>query len=208
MKVILVNGSPHERGVTHTALCAVEAGLRQYDIETEHFRLGQKPIQSCTACCTCMDGRGRCVYEDDAVNAFLERAQGADGFVFGSPVHYASASGAMTAFLDRCFFAGGMHFAGKPGAAVCALRRGGATATLDQLNKYMAQARMPVASSLYWNMLHGMSPEEAQTDEEGMQAMRVLGENLGHMLRCFEAGAKAGVKPPSQAEHIFTNFVR
>ena len=208
MKVILINGSPHENGCTDMALRYGEKGLGKFGIHTEFYRLGTRPVHGCIACGACADGSGCCAFDNGGVNEFLKKAQSADGFVFGSPVHYASAAGALVSFMDRCFFAGAEHFRNKPGAAVCALRRGGATATLDQLNKYMLQACMPVVSSLYWNMIHGMTPEEVKKDAEGAQALTLLGENMGWILRCIEAGNRAGVSLPAAPEHIFTNFIR
>ena len=149
MKVILVNGSPREKGCTYTALCEVAGALEKNGIETEIFQVGAKPIAGCIGCNVCLKN-GRC-FVDDPVNEFVEKAKTADGFVFGSPVHYAAASGAITSFLDRAFYGKGNVFAGKPGAAVVSCRRGGAASAFDQLNKYFTINSMPVVSSQYWN---------------------------------------------------------
>ncbi len=153
MKVILVNGSPREKGCTYTALCEVAGALEKNGIETEIFQVGAKPIAGCIGCNVCLKN-GRC-FVDDPVNEFVEKAKTADGFVFGSPVHYAAASGAITSFLDRAFYGKGNVFAGKPGAAVVSCRRGGAASAFDQLNKYFTINSMPVVSSQYWNQVHG-----------------------------------------------------
>ncbi|NLT58062.1 MAG: flavodoxin family protein [Clostridiales bacterium] len=205
MKVLLINGSPHERGCTYTALCEVAGALNEAGVETELLHLGTEPIAGCLGCGGCR-GLGRCVIED-VVNVALGRAAGADGYVFGSPVHYAAASGAITCFLDRFFQVGGHAY--KPGAAVVSARRGGTTAALDQLNKYMTISRMPLVSSQYWNMVHGNTPEEVRQDLEGLQIMRTLGRNMAWLLRCIEAGRAAGIRPPApEPERLHTNFIR
>lgn len=210
MKVILVNGSPHEKGCTCTALETVAKTLNEEGIETEIFQLGTKPLVGCTACGACLK-TGRCVF-DDRVNEFLDLAEGADGFVFGSPVHYASAGGAIVSFMDRAFFAGSnsakLPFYLKPAAAVVSARRAGTTAAFDQLNKYFTISQMPVISSRYWNMVHGTKPEDVENDLEGLQIMRVLARNMTWFLKCKEAGTKAGVPLPRREETIRTNFIR
>jgi len=210
MKVILVNGSPHEKGCTCTALETVAKTLNEEGIETEIFQLGTKPLVGCTACGACVK-TGRCVF-DDRVNEFLDLAEGAEGFVFGSPVHYASAGGAIVSFMDRAFFAGSnsakVPFYLKPAAAVVSARRAGTTAAFDQLNKYFTISQMPVISSRYWNMVHGANAEDVAKDLEGLQIMRVLARNMAWFLKCKEAGAKAGVPLPKREETIRTNFIR
>ena len=148
----------------------------------------------------------------DRVNEFLDIAKDADGFVFGSPVHYAAAGGAITSFLDRAFYtdlcSGNQIFYLKPAAAVVSARRAGTTATFDQLNKYFTLSEMPVISSRYWNMVHGHTQEEVKKDLEGLQIMRVLGRNMAWFLKCKEEGIKAGVPFPEREETILTNFIR
>lgn len=209
MKVILVNGSPHEHGCTATALEEVEKELVAAGVETEIFWLGPKPIAGCYGCAKCLSAEAgsRC-YIDDVVNTFLDKAVKADGFIFGSPVHYAAASGAITSFMDRAFYGKGKIFRYKPAAAIVSCRRGGSTAALDQLNKYFALATMPVVSSKYWNMVHGNTPDEVRQDLEGLQTMRELGRNMAWMLKCFEAGRKAGIEPPKKEIPVKTNFIR
>ena len=207
MKVLLINGSPNKKGCTYTALCEIEKELNISGVATEIFYIGKKPIRGCTACAKCVE-LGKCVFGDDGVNIALGKADKADGFVFGSPVHYAGASGFITSFLDRCFFAGSDVFAYKPGAAVVSCRRGGATAAFDQLNKYFTISNMPVVSSQYWNMVHGNTPEEVLQDLEGLQIMRTLGQNMAWLLKSIAAGRKAGIVRPEPEEHIWTNFIR
>ena len=172
--------------------------------------LGNQPLTGCIGCGAC-GKTGRCRY-DDQVNVFLETAKDYDGFVFGAPVHFASAAASTLGFLSRAFFtdhcAGLDRFAFKPGAAVVSARRAGTTAALDELNKYLLYAQMPIVSSRYWNMVHGQTPEEVREDVEGLQIMRVLGKNMAWMLRCIEAGKKAGVATPEQEPRINTNFIR
>lgn len=208
MKVLLINGSPKEKGCTYTALCEVESELNKAGIETEIFHVGKQPIRGCNACGSCgRSGNSRCIFNDDTVNIGLEKAEMADGLIFGSPVHYAGATGMITSFLDRFFYAG-RSFAYKPGAAVVSCRRGGATAAFDQLNKYFTIASMPIVSSQYWNMVHGNTPEEVAQDLEGMQIMRTLGMNMAWLLKCIEAGKSAGVALPEKEKRIATNFIR
>ncbi|MFA5323964.1 MAG: flavodoxin family protein [Smithella sp.] len=207
MKVLLINGSPNKKGCAYTALCEVEKELNKQDIETEIFHVGKKPIRGCTACAKCLE-LGKCVFDDDAVNVVIDKARESDGFIFGSPVHYAGPSGFIKSLLDRCFFSGSNFFAYKPGAAIVSCRRGGATAAFEQLNKYFTINNMPVVSSQYWNMVHGNTPEEVLRDLEGMQIMRTLGRNMAWLLKSIAAGKKAGVTIPKNEEKVRTNFIR
>jgi multimeric flavodoxin WrbA len=210
MNVILVNGSPHASGCTYTALEEVAKTLNSEGIETQVFQIGVKPLTGCIACKACAK-IGRCTFSD-RVNDFLDLAKEADGFIFGSPVHYAAAGGAITSFMDRAFYAdllaGRQSFYLKPAAAVVSARRAGTTATFDQLNKYFTISEMPVISSRYWNMVHGATPEEVKKDLEGLQTMRVLARNMAWFLRCKEAGIKADIQFPEREETVFTNFIR
>ena len=206
MKVILVNGSPHEHGCTYTALSEIEGVLQAEGIETEIFWVGKQPISGCLACGACRK-LGKCVI-DDKVNEFVEKAESADGFIFGSPVHYAGASGMITSFLDRAFYGKGGVYQGKPGAAISCCRRGGASATFDQLNKYFPIRSMPIVSSQYWNMVHGNTPDEVRQDLEGLQTMRTLGRNMAWLLKCIEAGKKNGIEFPEHEAKVATNFIR
>lgn len=205
MKALLVNGSPHAKGNTYRGLCEVAKALNEDGIETEIFQVGNKPIAGCIGCGACMK-LGRCVFDTDTVNAGLEKMKEADGLIVGTPVHYAAASGHLTSFLDRLFYAGNC-FAWKPGAAIACARRAGTTAALDQLNKYFTISQMPIVSSQYWNMIHGSSHEDVEQDLEGLQTLRVLGHNMAWMLKCIEAGKKAGITTPVMEERAFTNFI-
>jgi multimeric flavodoxin WrbA len=210
MKVLLVNGSPHANGCTYTALEEVAKTLNSEGIETQIFHIGTKPLAGCTACLTCAK-TGRCIFSD-SVNEFLDLAKDAEGFIFGSPVHYAAAGGAITSFMGRAFYAdlqsGRKSFYLKPAAAIVSARRAGTTTTFDQLNKFFTISGMPIISSQYWNMVHGASPEDVKKDLEGLQTMRVLARNMAWFLKCKEAGTKAGVKFPAKEERVFTNFIR
>lgn len=206
MKVLLINGSPKPQGCTYTALHEIAKELKNENIEAEIFHVGNKPIRGCMGCGGCKTS-GKCVFNDDTVNIALEKAKEADGFIFGSPVHYAGASGQITSFLDRFFYAG-TDFAYKPGAAIVSCRRGGSTAAFDQLNKYFTISNMPVVSSQYWNMVHGNTPDEVKQDLEGMQTMRTLGRNMAWLLKCLKAGKAAGVSLPETEVRARTNFIR
>ena len=210
MKVLLVNGSPHQYGCTYTALSEIAHTLKKENIDNEIFWIENKPISGCVGCGNC-GKTGKCVF-GDRVNEFLEIAPLMDGFIFGSPVHYAAATGAITSFMDRAFFTdlcGKRNaFYLKPAAAIVSARRSGATATLDQLNKYFLHAQMLVIPSRYWNMVHGATPEQVRQDEEGLQIMRVLARNMAWFLNCKEAGLKNGVAFPEQEERISTNYIR
>ncbi len=210
MHVILVNGSPHPEGCTYTALTEVASTLNTEGITTQIFQIGTKPIAGCKADKACAI-TGRCSTED-CVNDFLDLAQNADGFVFGSPVHYAAAGGAITSFMDRAFYtdSNGKRkcFYLKPAAAVVSARRAGTTTALDQLNKFFGIAEMPVISSRYWNMVHGATPEDVKKDLEGIQTMRVLARNMAWFLKCKEAGSKAGLPLPVKEDKVWTNFIR
>lgn len=209
MKVLLINGSPKKEGCTYTALTEVAGELEKQGIETEIFHVGNRPIIGCTGCGHCgRTGIRQCIYTEDTVNEAILKLADADGLVVGSPVHYAGASGAVTSFLDRMFYAGGPLFALKPAAAVTSSRRGGASAAFDQLNKYFTIANMPVVSSNYWNMVHGNTPDEVRQDLEGMQTMRVLGRNMAWLMKSIEAGKNSGLKRPDTEEKIRTNFIR
>ncbi|MBQ6000409.1 MAG: flavodoxin family protein [Clostridia bacterium] len=208
MKVLLINGSPHEKGCTYTALAEVASALEKEGIETEILQIGSGDVRGCMACGGCSQ-TGRCVFGDeDRVNEAIEKMEQADGLVIGSPVHYASPAGAMLSFLDRMFYAGSEAFAHKPGACVVSARRAGTTASLDVLTKYITISQMPLVSSCYWNMVHGSNAEQVAQDKEGLQVMRTLGANMAWLLRCIQTAKEHGVEPPAQEKRIFTNFIR
>ena len=201
MKVMLVNGSPHEKGCTYTALKEIADTLAREGVDSEIFWLGKEPISGCMACMACRR-LGRCAI-DDAVNRFLEKAKEADGFIFGTPVHWAGASGALTSFMDRVFYADRGSFYMKPAATVCSARRAGTTATWDQINKYFGLVQMPIVTSQYWNMVHGATPEQVQEDLEGLQTMRTLARNIAWLVESTKA-----LPQPPQEPRVGTNFIR
>ena len=209
MKVLLVNGSPNEKGCTYTGLMEIAETLRQEGIDTEVFQIGKAPVSGCIACYNCrQNNTGRCVISD-RVNECLEIAEKSDGFILGTPVHFAAASGAITSFMDRLFFCATSEvFYLKPAAAIVSARRSGTTTAFDQLNKYFTIREMPVISSTYWNMIHGSKPDEVKQDTEGLQTMRILARNMSWFLRCKAAGAKAGVAMPQREKPLRTNFIR
>lgn len=207
MKVLLLNGSTRKNGCTYVALSEVAKALNAVGIETEIVQMGAGAVRECIGCNQCV-GKGRCVFADDVVNEWLEKAKTADGFVFGSPVYYAHPTGQLLSVLDRLFYAGGSLFAHKPGAAVVSARRAGTTASLDVLNKYFADAQMPMVGSTYWNMVHGPAPELVKQDLEGLQTMRNLGRNMAWLLKCIQTGKQQGVTPPTAETAHWTNFNR
>lgn len=210
MKVLLLNGSPNEKGCTYTALQEISDQMEKEGILSEIFWVGNKAIQPCLACGACAK-LGKCIVEDK-VNEFLELAASFDGFIFGSPVHYASASGSIVPFLHRVFmteaFAGKNIFRLKPGASIATARRAGTTVTLDQLNKYFQVTEMPIISGRYWNMVHGNTPDQVKQDKEGMQNMRIVAKNMAYFLKCRQAAADNGIEAPKVEAAILTNFIR
>ena len=185
MKVLLINGSPNQKGCTNRALMEVEKSLNENGIKTEIFHIGRKAISGCTACGSCRK-TGKCIIEDDCVNTVIAKMEEADGVVIGSPVYYASANGALIALLDRVFYSSDKKFARKLGASVASARRAGTTVTLDEINKYFMISQMPVVSSSYWNMVFGNTVEQVEQDEEGLRIMRDLGKNMAWLLKCTE----------------------
>lgn len=207
MKVLLLNGSAHTNGCTVTALIEVAKTINEADIETEILNIGAKSVRECIACGRC-ERNSPCVLGGDVVNEWLEKAKNADGFIFGTPVYYAHPTGAIQAVLDRMFFSQPDLFTHKPGAAVAVARRGGTTSSLEVLNKYFTISQMPIPGSTYWNIAHGMTPDEIKQDFEGMQTMRNLGRNMAWLLKCIEAGKAAGILSPVEEKDHMTNFIR
>lgn len=211
MKVLLVIGSPHRRGCTFTALAETAIALNQEGIETDYYWIGNKPIGGCIGCYQCAKKK-KCVFDDKA-NEFAALAADYDGFIFGSPVYYSGMNGNLMSFMDRVFFSTSAQephpFRFKPAAAVVSARRAGTTSALDQMNKYFLHQQMPIATSRYWNMVHGNTPDEVKQDEEGLQIMRYLGRNMAWLLRLMQVGTKHGVEFPEQEEsRLATNFIR
>ena len=204
MKVLLVNGSPHEKGCTYTSLREVADALEQNGIGTEIHWIGNGEIPGCKAC-GCCKKTGRCVIDDD-INAIGDRIGEFDGFVFGSPVYYSGPAGQLCAWMDR-FFYSYAKLRGKVGACVVNARRGGNSASFERLNQYFLISSMVVPGSQYWNLTHGNTVEEVVKDAEGLQTMRTLGRNIAWILKCIEAGKKAGVELPEPEPRIRTNFI-
>jgi len=206
LNVLLLNGSPQATGCTFTALKEMAATLEKEGVATEIVHVGHQDIRGCIGCGRCAE-LGRCVF-DDLVNKLAPKLEAADGLVVGSPVYYASANGTLTNLLDRLFFSTPFSKRMKVGAAVCSARRGGTTATFDQLNKYFTISEMPVASGRYWNMVHGNSAEEVMQDIEGLQNMRILARNMAFLLRAIAAERSLNGLPKEEPEIHYTNFIR
>lgn len=209
MKVLLVNGSPNEKGCTYTALSEIAKTLEEQGVDTEIFHIGNKPVRGCIGCGACrVDARDKCIFEDDVVSELTEKVKNADGYIFGSPVYYASPNGALLSVLDRLFYSAGKYMQYKPAACIVSARRAGTTATYDALNKYIGINNMIMVPANYWNMVHGSRPEDVKQDLEGLQIMRTLGSNMAWLLKLIENGKKNGIDMPMIEEKIFTNFVR
>lgn len=207
MKVLLFNGSPRANGCTFTALSEIAGVLNSQGIETEILQVGNRPVQDCIGCSGCQK-IGKCVFNDDCVNEWAEKAAYADGFVFGTPVYYAHPTGRILSALDRLFYSGGKSFRHKPAAVIASARRAGTTASLDAISKYLGISEMPIISSTYWNMVHGNAPEQVTKDEEGIQTMRNIGLNMAWILKCIAAGKAAGIDAPMTEKSVRTNFIR
>lgn len=204
MKVLMINGSPRENGNTAIALDEMKNVFEAEGVETEIVQVGNKNVRGCVACGRCAK-LGKCVF-DDIVNELAPEFEEADGLVVASPVYYASANATLVAVLDRLFYSSHFDKTMKVGASIACARRGGCSATFDELNKYFTISNMPVASSQYWNSIHGRTPGEAQQDEEGKQTMRVLARNMAFLMKSIALGKeKYGL--PEIEKHIFTNFI-
>lgn len=206
MKVLMINGSPHPNGCTATALNEVAETLHRHGIETEILYLGNKPIAGCIACMKCFE-IGHC-FRDDAVKDIQDRLAEFDAIILGSPVYYSQPTGQITSFCQRLFFCKEGEMAGKLGASVVSCRRGGASATFEQLNQYFTISNMPVVSSQYWNSVHGFTPEDVRKDEEGLQTMRSLGENMAWLLKSMEIAKRNGLEKPIYEQRLRTHFIQ
>lgn len=211
MKVLMLNGSSNKNGCTYTALNEIGNVLEHQGIEYEIYQLGGKPVKDCIGCNKCQ-GNG-CIFSDNNVNEFVEKARNSDGFIFGSPVYFAHPSGRLLSFLDRVFYSCSKNhiytpFVGKPGAAIVSARRGGTTASIDVINKYFTIASMPIVSSTYWNMVHGQKPEDVLQDLEGLQTMRNIGTNMAWMLNCLRNPDNKPIQEPTLEVEHQTNFIR
>ena len=211
MKVIAINGSPKKEGNTYQALKMVGDELLASGIEFEILHIGHKLIHGCTACGKCSENRDeKCSLGADGLNEWLQIVKAADGIILGSPVHYSGIAGTMKSFLDRLFYVSGSNgnlFRHKVAAAVVAVRRTGGSSTLDGLYHYLTYAEMIVATSSYWNVIHGRSAGEVSQDVEGVQVMRVLGKNMAWLLKMKEATINT-IQPPIQEKKVITNFIR
>ena len=205
MKVLMINGSPRKDGNTALALKEMETIFAENGIDVVTMQIGSQPIRGCIACGTCSKN-GKCVF-DDAVNEAAPHFKEADGLVIASPVYYASANGTLISFLDRLFYSAPVDKRMKVGASVTVARRGGLSATFDELNKYFTICGMPVASSQYWNSVHGGAKGEAEQDEEGLQTMRVLARNMVFLMKSIALG-KEQFGLPEQESRAWTNFIR
>ena len=206
MKVLLINGSPHKDGNTALALKEMEAVFKAEGVDTETIQVGSEAIRGCSGCYACSK-IGKCAF-DDVVNQTAPKLEEADGIVVASPVYYASANGTLISFLDRLFYSSKCDKRMKVGASVAVARRGGCSATYDELNKYFTINNMPIAPSQYWNSVHGRFPGEAVKDEEGMQTMRTLARNMIFMMKSFELGKKEFGLPEKEAEAKRTSFIK
>lgn len=205
MKVLMINGSPHANGNTYTALHEMEKVFAENGVETEILHIGNQAVRGCIACYSCAKN-GKCVF-DDIVNETASKFEDCDGLVIGSPVYYASANATLIAFLDRLFYSTPFDKTMKVGASIVAARRGGLSSTFDELNKFFTIAGMPIASSQYWNSIHGREPGEAQQDAEGLQTMRTLARNMTFLMKSIALGKEAYGMPEKEPFQR-TNFVR
>ncbi|MFP3090735.1 flavodoxin family protein [Treponema sp. TIM-1] len=205
MNVLLINGSPRQKGCTFTGLSIIKEQLAENGVDSTIYQVGSKPIVGCIACMSCKK-TGKCAFDHDGVNTVAEALKEADGIILGSAVHFASATGAATSFFDRLFYSIDRKYLKlKFGACIVSCRRGGASATFDQLNKYFTICQMPVVSSCYWNQIHGYTPEDVYKDEEGVRTLRVLANNMAYLIKCKKA---AGIAEPEEPPRVMTNFIR
>ena len=205
MKILMLNGSPHESGSVYTALCEMKKVFDGEGIDSEIVHVGNLAVRGCIACGSCYKN-GRCVF-DDEVNEIAKKFEESDGLVVGSPVYYASANATVEALLQRLFYSSHFDKTMKVGAAIASARRGGLTATYDELNKFFAISGMPIAAGQYWNGIHGRNAEEASQDAEGMQMMRTLAKNMAFLVKSIALGReKFGL--PEREKKINTNFIR
>ena len=206
MNVLMINGSPHEKGCTYTSLKEIAGELKKNGIHSSIVHIGKDGIRGCTACMGCVK-TGYCVNKEDKVNECIDLLKKADGFIVGSPVYFAGPNASLCGFLDRMFYMKANPYAFKPGAAIVTSRRDGTSAAFDRLNKYFTFAQMPIVSSHYWNSLHGNKAEELSQDVEGLQMMRILGRNMSWLLKCIDK-AKSEVPYPELEARQKMSFIR
>lgn len=212
MKVLMLNGSWNAEGSTRAGLDEMAKVFAAEGVDTEIVTVGGKPIADCIACGKCAELK-RCVFSNDDVNEFAEKAREADGFVFGTPVYYAHPSGRVMSFLDRLFFSSRLanayeNLRHKPGAAIVVARRAGTSASYDVMNKYFGIAQMFNIGSTYWNEFHALTKEDVPEDGEGVQTLQNLARNMVYVMKCLKVGREAGIAPPTAREEVATNFVR
>ena len=212
MKVLMLNGSFNPDGSTKAGLDVMAEAFAAEGVESEIVTVGGKPIADCIACGKCAELK-RCVFANDGVNEFAEKAKAADGFVFGTPVYYAHPSGRVISFLDRMFFSAMMgnryaSFRHKPVASIVVARRAGTSASFDVLNKYAGISQMITVGSTYWNEFHALTKDDVPGDPEGLQTLRNLARNMVYVMKCLKAGRDAGINAPANETEILTNFVR
>ena len=206
MKVLIINGSPHESGTTQTALAEAMRTLSAEGIECETIHIGNKRISGCVGCGACHKGHVGCAH-DELVNEVAKKFEEADGIIIGSPVYYASPNGTLIAFLDKLFYSSAFDKSMKVGAAVVCARRGGCTSSFDVINKYFSISSMPIATSCYWNQVHGAIAEDALLDAEGLMTMRTLAKNMAFLIKSISLGKeKFGL--PEKEPKTRTNFIR
>ena len=206
MKVLLVNGSPHENGCTYTDLKEIADTLAKNGVDSEIYWIGKGDIAGCKGCGYCRS-KGECSVKDQ-VNELGRRIDEFDGFVFGSPVYYSGPAGQLCAFMDRFFYTYASRLDGKVGACIVNARRGGNSASFERLNQYLLISNMIVPGSQYWNMSHGLTPDDVRQDQEGLQTMRALADNIAWILKCIDAGRKAGIDKPSREPRLRVNYIR
>lgn len=207
MKVLMINGSTHEHGTTAAALKIIADELKAQGVESEIVCVGTAAVHSCTGCGACQK-LGKCVFDDDPVNAIGEKVKGADGYILAAPVHYASPAGAVIALFDRLFYSHGKYMKFKPAAAVVAARRAGTTASYDVLNKYIQINSMIQVPSTYWNMVFGANAEDTKQDLEGATVMRAIGSNMAWLLKLLDKAKGTELEKPVLVDKVKTNFIR
>ena len=207
MKVLMLNGSPNKNGCTNAALTIIAEELKRQGVDSEIIWLGNGLVRSCIGCGGCK-AKGKCVFDDDPINAIGEKLKSADGYIFGAPVHYASPNGAMIAAMDRLFCAFGQNFKFKPAACVVSARRAGTTASYDVLNKYIGINNMIAVPSTYWNMVHGSKAEDVLKDEEGVTIMQAIASNMAWLLKLLDGAKGTPLEKPVMIPKARTNFIK
>ncbi len=202
MRVLIINGSPRQKGNTSIALTEIAKQLEKLGIESEIVWIGNKPVRGCIACNTCKDNPGACVFDDDVCNGISAKMNSSDALIVGSPVYWGQPNGAVLSIIQRAFYSNGAAFRGKPAAAVAVCRRGGATATFETLNMPFQMMSMPVVTSQYWNIVYGREPGQAALDREGLQTMRTLANNMAALLRATGGKPMPGSDEPWDGMHF------